>query len=68
MDLFLQCVVDLMECVIRHVRGLVNDDGIVLPDGVVDHVLLICRNRDVEECVDGVNIEVRVEFLPIVGG
>ena len=57
-----------MECVIRHVRGLVNDDGIVLPDGVVDHVLLICRNRDVEECVDGVNIEVRVEFLPIVGG
>ena len=67
-DLFLQSVMDHMECVIRHLRGLVNGDGIVLPDGVVDHVLLICHNRDVEECVDGVNLEVRVEFLPIVGG
>ena len=67
-DLFLQRVMDHMECVIRHLRGLVNGDGIVLPDGVVDHVLLICHNRDVEECVDGVNLEVRVEFLPIVGG
>lgn len=57
-----------MECVIHHLRGLVNDDGIVLPDGVVDHVLLIRRNRDVEECVDGVSLKVRVEFLPIVGG
>lgn len=67
-DLFLQPVMDHMECVIRHLRGLVNDDGIVLPDGVVDHVLLIRRNRDVEECVDGVNLKVRVEFLQIVGG
>lgn len=68
MDLFLQRVMDHMECVIHHLRGLVNDDGIVLPDGVVDHVLLIRRNRDVEECVDGVSLKVRVEFLPIVGG
>ena len=67
MDLFLQRVMDHMECVIRHLGGLVNDDGIVLPDGVVDHVVSIGCNRDVKECVDGVGLEVRVEFLLIVG-
>ena len=51
MDLFLQGVMDHMECVIGDHRGLVNDDGIVLPDGVIDHVL------------DYVSLEVRVEFL-----
>ena len=68
MDLFPQRVMDHMECVIRHLGGLVNDDGIIFPDGVVDHVLLIGCNRDVKESVDGVSLEVRVEFLVIVGG
>lgn len=58
---------DRMESVIRHHRRLVNDDAIVLPDGVVEHLLLIGRNRDVKQGVDCVSLEVRVEFVPIVG-
>ncbi|CAH3108932.1 unnamed protein product [Porites lobata] len=34
----------------------------------VDHILLICRNRDVKKGMDSVDLQMRVEFLPIVGG
>ena len=59
---------DHVECIIRHHGRLVNDDGIVLPDRVVDHILLIRRNRDVKKGMDSVGLQIRVEFLPIVGG
>ena len=58
---------DHMECVIRHHRRLVSDDAIVFPDGIVEHLLLIGHNRDVKQGVDCVSLEVRVEFVPIVG-
>ena len=67
MDLFLQCVMDHLEGVIGDHRSLVNDDGIVLPDVVVNHVLLVRRNRDIEKSVDGISLQIRVEFFPVVG-
>ena len=67
-DLFLECIVDHLEGVVSVHRSLVNDDGIVLPDHIVDHILLICRNRDVKKGMDSVDLQMRVEFLPIVGG
>ena len=66
MELFFQCIMDHIEGVISDQRSLVNDDGIVLPD-VVIHVLLVRRNRDIEKRVDGVSLQIRVEFLPVVG-
>ena len=54
MDLFFQCIVDHVKGVVSDHRSLVNDDGIVLPDVIVNHVLLVRRNRDVEKHVDGV--------------
>ena len=64
MGLFFQGVVDHVKCIIGHHGGLVNDDGFVLPDGIVDHVLLI---RDVKKGVDSVSLQIGVEFLPVVG-
>ena len=67
MELSFQCIMDQIEGVISDHRSLVNDDGIVLPDVVVNHVLLVRRNRDIEKRVDGVSLQIRVEFFPIVG-
>ena len=67
MELFFHCIMDHIEGVISDHRSLVNDDGIVLPDVVVNHVLLVRRNRDIEKRVDGVSLQIRVEFFPVVG-
>lgn len=67
MHLFFQGVVDHVECIIGH-HGHVNDDGIILPDRVVDHILLVRRNRDVKTGMDSVGLQIRLEVLPIVGG
>ena len=67
MDLFLECIVDHLKGVVSDHRGLVNDDGILLQDVIVNHVLLVCHNRDVEKRMDGVSLQIRVEFLPVVG-
>ena len=67
MELSFQCIMDHIKGVISDHRSLVNDDGIVLPDVVVNHVLLVRRNRDIEKRVDGVSLQIRVEFFPVVG-
>ena len=67
MDLFFQCIVDHVKGVVSDLRSLVNDDGIVLPDVIVNPVLLVRRNRDVEKCVDGVSLQIGVELLPVGG-
>ena len=67
MDLFLECIVDHLEGVVSDHQSLVNDDGILLPDVIVNHVLLVGHNRDVEKRMDGVSLQIRVEFLPVVG-
>ena len=67
MDLFFQCFVDHVKVVISDHRSLVNDDGIVLHDVIVNHVLLVGRKWDVEKHVDGVSLQIGVEFLPVVG-
>ena len=67
MGLFFQCVMDHVEGVIGDHRSLVNDNSIVLPDVVVNHVLLVRRNRDIEKGVDGISLQIRVEFFPVVG-
>ena len=67
MDLFFQCIVGHVKGVVSDHRSLVNDDGIVLPDVIVNRVLLVRRNRDVEKRVDGVSLQIGVEFLPVVG-
>ena len=67
MELSFQCIMDHIEGVISDHQSLVNDDGIVLPDVVVNHVLLVRRNRDIEKRVDGVSLQIRVEFFPVVG-
>ena len=53
--------------IIRNHRGLVDDDDIIFANGVINHVLLVRRNRDVKERVDRISIEVGIEFLSIVG-
>ena len=68
MRLFFQCVMDHVEGVIGDHRSLVNDNSIVLPDVVVNHVLLVRRNRDIEKGVDGISLQIQVEFFPVVGG
>ena len=68
MRLFFQCVMDHVEGVIGDHRSLVNDNSIVLPDVVVNHVLLVRRNRDIEKGVDGISLQIRVEIFPVVGG
>ena len=67
MDLFFQCIVDHVKGVVSDHPSLVNDDGIVLPDVIVNHVLFVPCNRDVEKRVDGVSLQIRVDFLPAVG-
>ena len=67
MDLFFQFIVDHVKGVVSDHRSLVNDNGIVLPDVIVNHRLLVGRNRDVEKHVDGVSLQIGVEFLPVVG-
>ena len=67
MDLFFQCIVDHLKGVVSDQRSLVNDDGIVLPDVIVNRILFVRCNRDVEKRVDGVSLQIRVEFLPAVG-
>ena len=67
MELSFQCIMDQIEGVISDHRSLVNDDGIVLPDVVVNHVLLVRCNRDIEKRVDSVSLQIRVEFFPVVG-
>ena len=67
MELSFQCIMDQIEGVISNHRSLVNDDGIVLPDVVVNHVLLVRCNRDIEKRVDSVSLQIRVEFFPVVG-
>ena len=67
MDLFVKCIMDHLEGVVSDHRSLVNDDGILLPDVIVNHVLLVRHNRDVEKRMDGVSLQIRVEFLPVVG-
>ena len=48
-------------------RSLVNDNSIVRPDLVVNHVLLVRRNRDIKKRVDGISLQIRIEFFPVVG-
>ena len=67
MELSFQCIMDQIEGIISDHRSLVNDDGIVLPDVVVNHVLLVRCNRDIEKRVDSVSLQIRVEFFPVVG-
>ena len=67
MELSFQCIMDQIEGVISDHRSLVNDDGIVLPDVVVNHVLLVRCNRDIEKRVDSVSLQIWVEFFPVVG-
>ena len=67
MELSFQCIMDHIEGVISDHQSLVNDDGIVLPDVVVNHVLLVRCNRDIEKRVDSVSLQIRVEFFPVVG-
>ena len=57
-----------VERVITDHRSLVNDNGIVLANGVIYDVLLVRRDGDVEEGMNGVCFEVRVEFFSVIGG
>ena len=66
MDLFFECVVNHLKCIVSDHGSLVNDDGIVLPDVIVDHVLLVRRHRDVEKHMDSVSLQIGVELLPVV--
>ena len=66
MDLFFECVVDHLKCIFSDHGSLVNDNGIVLPDVIVDHVLLVRCHRDVEKRVDSVSLQIGVELLPVV--
>ena len=54
MDLFFECVVDHLKCIISDHGSLVNDDGIVLPDVIL------------EKRVDSVSLQIGVELLPVV--
>ena len=67
MDLFFLCIVYHVKGVVSDHRSLVNDDGIVLPNVIVNCVLLVRRNRDVEKRVDCVSLQIGIEFLPVVG-
>ena len=40
-DLFFESVVDHLKRIVSDHGSLVNDDGIVLPDVIVDNVLLV---------------------------
>ena len=56
---------DHLKCIVSDHGSLVNDDGIVLPDVIVDHILLVRCHRDVEKRVDSVSLQIGVELLPV---
>ena len=65
-DLFFERIVDHVEGIVSDHGSLVNDYGIILPDGIVHHVLLVRRDGDVKKHVDGVSLEIGVEFFPVI--
>ena len=66
MDLFFERIMDHVEGIFSDHGSLVNDYGIVLPDGIVHRVLLVCRDGDVKKRVDGVSLQIGVEFFPVI--
>ena len=68
MGLFFQGVVDHVKGVIGHHRSLVDDNCIVRPDLVINHVLLVGRNRNIKKSVDCISLQVQMEFFPVVSG
>ena len=52
-----------VERVITDHRSLVDNNGIVLANGVIHDVLLVRPDGDVEEGVNGVCFQVRVEYF-----